>query len=443
MATLYRYDWYITPYVEDSDKSSNKVLKDFTKVLLYMDSSDVKELCRMMALTIVIEGVYYGMLVDFGDKFGVQQLPADYCRTRYYSGTSPVVELNLGFFDAYFSTVQLRMRILKTFPKDVQQAYVLYKQNKLQGDYPGDRTVWYPLDPAVSVCLSLDGNGSNGFPPLVNVIPSIIDLDQAQELDRKKTMQQLLKIVVQKLPLDKNSDLVLDMDEARDLHQNMVEALKKAIGVEVVTTPADVEKIDTKDDNSTTSTDDLEKVERTVYNNAGISYDLFNADGNNALNNSILADEASFRDLPLKFTSFLNRVVSKFNRKNHYTFRAEMLETTQYNYKDLAKLYKEQTQMGLGMLLSQIALGHSQSSILATMTFENEVLHLADLMQPPQTSSTVSKNQVNSGQSTTSNSQSKQTSTTTTTTETKEVGRPEKDDSEKSEKTLQNLESQS
>jgi hypothetical protein len=35
-------------------------------------------------------------------------------------------------------------------------------------------------------------------------------------------MQKLLKILVQKLPLDKNGDLIFDVEEARDIHNNAV-----------------------------------------------------------------------------------------------------------------------------------------------------------------------------------------------------------------------------
>jgi hypothetical protein len=49
-----------------------------------------------------------------------------------------------------------------------------------------------------------------------------LDLDAAQDLDRRKQMQKLLKIVVQKLPMDKNGDLIFDVDEARDIHNNAV-----------------------------------------------------------------------------------------------------------------------------------------------------------------------------------------------------------------------------
>ncbi len=443
LATLYRYDWYVTPYVDTigKDKNNNKLMNDFSKVLRYLDNSNVKRVCGKLALEIIKEGVYYGIIMDFGDKFGVQQLPSTYCRSRFFSGVDSIVELNLQFFDAYFPQPQQKIQVLKLFPKDIQKAYVLYKEGKLKGDYPGLTTCWVSLDPELSVKLSLN---DNDFPPLVGVIPSIINLDEAQELDRQKTMQQLLKIIVQKLPLDKNGDLVFDMDEAKDIHNNAVMMLKRAIGVDVLTTFADIEKIDTKDHNSTTTTDDLERVERTVYNDSGISRNLFNAEGNLATTNSILADEASIRDIPLLFKQFLNRVIKKFDRKNHYTFNIGMLETTQFNYKELSKLYKEQSSMGYSKMLPVIALGQSQSDILATMMFENEVLHLAEIMTPPMTSNTMSgKDLGNNNQTALNKNQNKQTSSVTTTTIEKKTGRPEKEDNEKSDKTIQNRESAS
>ena len=46
----------------------------------------------------------------------------------------------------------------------------------------------------------------------MSVIPAIIDLDDARALDKKKMLQQLLKIIIQKMPIDKNGDLVFDVD---------------------------------------------------------------------------------------------------------------------------------------------------------------------------------------------------------------------------------------
>ena len=126
-----------------------------------------------------------------------------------------------------------------------------------------------------------------------------MDLDAAQDLDRKKQMQKLLKIIVQKLPLDKNGDLIFDVEEARDIHINAVTMLSNAIGCDVLTTFSDVDSIDLSDKNTTTSTDDLEKIERAVFNSFGISQNLFNTDGNLSLEKSILNDESSVRNLLL------------------------------------------------------------------------------------------------------------------------------------------------
>lgn len=429
MAFLYRYDWFVTTFVTNKGTiSENKILKDFSNTLLFLDNSNVKKLLSDIALDIMKDGCYYGCLIISDDKFCIQKLPPDYCRSRYFSGNTPVVELNMQFFDAVFPNVQYRLKILQTFPQDIQKAYILFKQGKLVGDYPGDKKGWYALDPDSSIKISL--NNSN-LPPLIGVIPSIIDLDLAQELDRKKTMQQLLKIIVQKLPRDKNGYMIFDVDEAKDIHEGAVHMLKRAVGIDVLTTFADIEKIDTKDNNAATTKDDLEKVERTVFNNSGISHNLFNAEGNLAITNSILNDESNIRDLIYQFQTMLNKTIEKFNRKNHYTFSVNILETTQYNYKELSKMYKEQTQLGQSKLLPQVAMGHSQSSILAMAQFENEILKLNEIMVPPLSSNVMSSKVV----------QENLSKTTTQKSEDKQSGRPEKDDTEKSDKTLANRES--
>jgi len=79
--------------------------------------------------------------------------------------------------------------------------------------------------------------------------------------------------------------------------------------------------------------------------------------------------------------------------------------------------------------------------------FENEILHLSEIMIPPMSSNTMSGADI-LGASNKSNNNNNDNTTedkkvTTTITETKETGRPEKPDDEKSEKTIQNKESMS
>ncbi len=413
--------------------TEDKILAEFAKALTFLDNSNIKLVSNEIARKVIVEGAYYGYFVETPTKLIVQELPIKYCRSRYAIAGKPAVEFDMKFFDDKFSDTVYRLKVLKLFPKEFQEGYVKYKQKKLEND-DSKTSSWYLLNPEFAVKLSVT---ENDLPLFVNAIPAIIDLNLAQELDRRKQLQKLLKIIVQKLPMDKNGDLIFDVDEAKDIHQNAVEMLSNAIGVDVLTTFADVDSIDTSDRNSSTTTDDLEKVERTVYNTIGAARNLFNAEGNLALNNSILTDESFMKPLLLKLESVFDAVAQRRSKKrNKIVFRLHMLETTQYNYKDLAKMYKEQTQIGFSKMLPQIALGHSQISILNTAVFENQILRLSEIMIPPLMSSTMNGDAL-LGKSGQSGSPKIQNITE------KETGRPQKEDSEKSEKTIQNQESMS
>jgi len=128
--------------------------------------------------------------------------------------------------------------------------------------------------------------------------------------------------------LNKDGDLIFDVDEARDIHNTIVAMLSRAIGVDVITTFADVQSIDISDKNTTTKTDDLEKVERAVYEAMGISRNILSATNNLSLEKSILDDESTVRNLLLQFEIFFNRIVDKKSQNKKFNFIYKMLETT-------------------------------------------------------------------------------------------------------------------
>lgn len=82
--------------------------------------------------------------------------------------------------------------------------------------------------------------------------------------------------------------------------------------------------------------------------------------------------------------------------------------------------------MGYSKMLPQIALGQSQSSILANAYFENDILDLVNVFIPPITSATMNSDMLKSGKGDGNQ---------------KTAGREEKPDDQKSEKTIANRES--
>ena len=431
LAFLYRYDSYVVPYVNSDAYDSDKVLKQFYNVLTFVDNSNLKRIFNDKALEVIKHGCYYGYRIQDKNKIILQDLPVDYCRSRYFIANKPAVEFNMKFFDDKFRDSTYRQKILKIFPEEFAKGYKMYKNGQLPADISGQENSWYLLDPEYTVKFSLNNSDS---PYLINAVPALINLDEAQEIDRKRMLQQLMKILIQKLPIDKNGELVFDIDEAKDLHSNAVAMLSRAIGIDVLTTFAD---IDVKDMDTTTSitskADSLTKVERTAFNNMGLSKNIFNTEGNTALDKSISDDEASMRNLIYQFQDFGNEAIQPFN-KGKVEFKIKMLETTIYNYKDLSKMYKEQVQLGYSKLLPQLALGHSQSEVFAELTFENDILDLSQIMVPAQSSATMSSKDLDKINETKSNKNQKSID------EEKKAGRNELPDDEKSDKTLANRE---
>lgn len=438
MAFMYRYDYFVTPYVNDESMDKKKLLKGFYGAMSTLDNFKVKKTLGEIALKVLRHGCYYGYKIEQKDGVVLQELPPNYCRSRLSTSKGkPAVEFNMRFFDENFRDIQQRMQILDIFPKEFSKGYVKYKKGLLPPQFSGDTNGWYLLDPDCTVRFTANGEE---YPAFISVIPLILDLDEAQGLDRKKTLQRLVKLVVQKMPMDKNGELLFDMDEMRALHNNAVTMLKNALGLDVLTTFADVTVEDMTDSNASTQTDDLQRVERQLYNEAGVSQMQFNTNGNLALEKSILNDEATMYNLLLQFEDFLNELLEPYNKsKKKVEYRVQLLTTTIYNYKDLAKAYKEQTQLGYSKMLPQIALGQTQSSILANAYFENEVLDLVSLFIPPMQSSVMNADMLEK----TSRKVGGGNKEAAAVASDKEVGRPEKADDQKSTKTLQNKESMS
>lgn len=430
MAYIYKYDWFVVPIVYDNKIKNDKVVEGWYKSATLLENCRLKRVLGNIALKVVRDGVYYGYKIEQKTAGYLQELPSEYCRSRYVLNGQPAVEFNINYFNNAFSDVKYRLKVLKMFPKEFQKAYIAFQNGTLVQDFQGDERGWFLLDPKKTVKFNLSDNDA---PLFVSVVPALMDLDEAQDLDKKKMVQQLLRIIVQKMPIDKNGDLIFDVEEAQALHSNAVSMLSDAIGVDVLTTFADVTVADMSDKSNVSSVDQLDKVERTVYNEAGVSQMQFNSDKNIALEKSIANDEATMSDLLYQFEQFAEELLAPFNKNpKRLLYRVQMLPTTIYNYKDLSKLYKDQTMLGFSKLLPQVALGQSQSVVIATAYFENELMNLDELFVPPQMSSTMSgkdekENNSNTGKKIPSQDPG---------------GRPELPDDQKTTKTIQNKEAE-
>ena len=78
-AYLYRYDWYIEPEKKfDTTVPDKKLLNDFYSILSFLDNSHIKKVCGDIALSVIINGAYYGYIFPNKDGLVLQELPINY-----------------------------------------------------------------------------------------------------------------------------------------------------------------------------------------------------------------------------------------------------------------------------------------------------------------------------------------------------------------------------
>ena len=83
MAFMYRYDWFVTPYVNDENMKTEKLLLGFHNSLNTLDNFGVKKTLGEVALKILQHGAYYGYKVKTAEGIVLQELPVNYCRSRF------------------------------------------------------------------------------------------------------------------------------------------------------------------------------------------------------------------------------------------------------------------------------------------------------------------------------------------------------------------------
>ena len=226
-------------------------------------------------------------------------------------------------------------------------------------------------------------------PFMLNVFPAIIDFDEYRELEKDKDKQELKKILVQEMPITSDGELVFDPEEVQEMHRGVVGMLKKNKDIDVLTSFGDVSLEDMQDARSVI-TNNLEKIEKTIYSEAGVSKQVFAADGNLSLEKSIQNDMALMMYLAGSYSIWLSYVLNQHFGDNKINFTAKILPVSYYNNDEYISKTLDMAQYGYSFLVPSVALGLNQSEITDIKRLEIELLKLDVELIPLQSSHTQS-----------------------------------------------------
>ena len=427
LAALPQYDTVVIPVSEHEQGSKTQIIKTFDNACTFIENLDVPNTFNHITKEWLKTGVFYGILRTDGLKAIIQDLPLEYCRTRFkdFNGFN-ILEFNVTYFDR-ISDVEFREEALLTFPEEVQTVWRLYEKHEIN-----DPWVMLPSGSG-GVCFEFTDDPT---PLLLASIPSLKKLDDAISREEKRDENELFKLLIQKMPIDNKGELVFQLEEVGEIHESVAEMLQNIDTVDVLTTFGDTTLESLQESSAASqSADRIDKYTKNAWNSLGRGSILFNAEGSSSLTYTIKKDEALMISYLNIYEAWIKYHLNDKFARNGLSFDFEILPTTVFNRQDLQSSYFRGAQYGYSKMFAGVAMGIKQRDQISLMEFENDFLDMSSKMIPLQSSYTTS------GNPSEKISSSAQKTTITEKVEDLENkgGRPELPDEQKSEKTQANI----
>lgn len=419
-ATLLKYCGILIPSVNNNTKISNPaVKKKYYNALDFIESVKLKVLFTRITCKVLVDGVYYGVLLKVTNPrktVAILDLPALYCRSRFKDiDGNDIIEFNVSYFDTIVD-LKARELALNTYPDVIKKAYKKYKKK------PTLDNMWVFIPSGMGICFYME----NARPFFLDTIEAIMDYEQAVDNEKERELDEIRKIVVQKIPHLTDGGLLFEPEEAAVMHTGAVNMLKKSANISVLTTYADVDAIVSKTsaDNVNNS---LDRMLQNVYSQTGTSKEIFAATGSSSLNIALKNDLALMMLLANKYSAFLTTVVNDLFKNANIAFKYEFLPVSYYNEKEYVDTSKGLASLGYSWLVPAVAMDLTQRDLVNVKHLEHDIMDLEDIMIPL---SSAYQGSAQSGSNSNSNPAS-------------DVGpgRPKLEEEEKSVKTIQNEQS--
>lgn len=390
-ATLLLYMGILVPYPKNGQSlSTDHIQKRYFKAAAYVDKLNIAEIFTQISLSVLIDGCYYGVIKSQNkDELLLIDLPCNYCRSRFKDlHGNDIVEFNVQYFDSIID-LSTREGTLKSYPKEISSFYKKYSKGKTTSS-------WIKLSTDKGIYFSLS---SDGRPFFLSVIPATIQYDDAVDLEQERALEEIRKIIIQKIPHLNDGTLLFEPPEVEVMHSGAVGMLKKNKNLSVLTTYADVDAIISKTAADSVS-NTLEKMVKNIYAEAGTSPLLFSTESGQSLTNSILDDINLMMILGNKYGRFLSSILNSLFSNSNIWFKYNILPISLFNQTDFITNAFKLAQSGYSFLLPAAALGITQSSLTNLKDLENNILGLREKLIPLSSSYTQSANEETNGRPT-------------------------------------------
>jgi len=376
----------IVPSKDIKSLNKTKVLKQYTEVGELLKQMNIRHEMSKVLATAFKEDIFYGYIHSDAKSFHIEQFDASICKAT-------AVESGVLNFSVNMTVFLKNEKLLNGMPTEVQVKFrqwkILFNANK------NKLSPWVELDAENTICIKVNENIREIFPPFAGSFDAIFDIEGFKQLRKDKEELGNYMILTQKLPIrensDSNNDFLIDKEMFQYFH-NMVSGIVPD-NVGVVTSPMEIENI--KFDQDRADRDGVAKAERDFWSGNGTSQLLFNSDSSTSqgLLMSIKTDEEIVFKVLTQIETWLNRYLN-FKFKDLW-FNASILPVTVINRAEMVKMYLENAQYGLPVKNHLSAtLGFEPIETMNMAYLENDLLKMHEEFIPLQSSHTMGEDGV-------------------------------------------------
>lgn len=117
LSNLFLYDTLVTPMYESGKGSKAQIIKAFYNACSFVEALDVRVTLARITREWLKSGIYYGVLQEHGNKVVIQDLPIEYCRTRFKDFNNlSILEFNVTYFLTKYEDEKTRDAALLNYP---------------------------------------------------------------------------------------------------------------------------------------------------------------------------------------------------------------------------------------------------------------------------------------------------------------------------------------
>jgi hypothetical protein len=376
----------ITPIKDITKGSRSTVLKQYTDIGELARKMNIRHEMQKVLKTAFTEDVFYGYVFNDKNSFYIQKIDGEICRITAVEDGVYNFSINMN----YFAKDERR---LIGFANEIKQKYFAWKAK--WGEQPQDPQIsmwnYVELDPKNTICIKVNEEMLEVFPPFAGSFDAIYDIQAYKELRRTKEEIGNYMILSQELPIrkdsDNNNDFMIDMDMFRYFHNMAVESVPENVGV--ITSPMPIQPVNFQRESG--EQDGVAKAIRDYWSGNGTSQLLFNTDTSTSqgLLMSIKTDEEIVFGVTTQIQRWLNRYLG-YQFKN-LMFNIDILHVTHFNRDEMFQMYMTAGQYGVPIkshLCATVGLDPIETMNMAFL--ENDLLKLHEVFVPLISSNTLS-----------------------------------------------------